>query len=149
MDERGQAFAVFKLLIGSILAMMILIIIFGAITYLDQIKIDISKERFYAALIDATNQPNGQILIVSDIYLDSTRYSRNALGAKMGIEGECIELDSIENEIFMLRSESVEITRRQLTDVYIVCEPVDDSDFGNYPDSCGFGCFISFAKELD
>ncbi|MFH1587118.1 MAG: hypothetical protein ABID38_04635 [Candidatus Diapherotrites archaeon] len=149
MDERGQAFAVFKLLIGAILAMMILIIILGAISYLDQLKIDISKERFYAALIDATNQPNGQILIVSDIYFDNTSYSRSALGAKMGIDGDCLELDSIENEIFVLHSESVEITRRHLTDVYMVCEPVDDSDFGSYPDECGFGCFISFAKEID
>ena len=145
MDEKGQSFAVFKLLIGAILAMMILIIIYGAISYLDTLKLIIDQQRFFATLKDATSQPNGRVIVAGNIYFNNTIYTRKTLSEQMGMDNaDCIELDALTNEIFVLEDDYISIERKYSTNVYVKCEAS-----GAYPAECGFGCFISFGKVID
>lgn len=143
MNNKGQMFAGYRLLIGAIIALLILIIIVGAINYIDRLKFDISKQRLYTGIKNGVKQPNEDVLVVEDIILAESIYSQDSLGDIGGINGECIEINAIDNEAFNLSDETIMITKDVRTSVYIQCST-------NYcPDDCETCCLISFGEEID
>ena len=58
LDNKGQAFEAYRLLIDAILALLVLVIIVSAVNYLESLKTNISSERFYTGLKNAVKQPN-------------------------------------------------------------------------------------------
>ncbi len=137
-DEKGQAFEPFKMLIGAIMALAVLLIIIGAIQYFENLRLDVSKQRFLEGLQNAVRMPNGELLVVDELQFQKGQaYTAAGLAKNAGLEGECITFtDNGENSI-EVDEKSVEFTQGQQVDAYIKCEP-------NTTGTCEIGCEISF-----
>lgn len=144
MDKKGQAFAVYKLLIGAIIALLILIIIIGAINYLEGLKFDISRQRFVTGLQQAVGQPNEDIFKIENVmFREGVIYSTASLGRVMSLNEECIELDCAETAAFDLEGDAVRIKQEILTSVYIQCRTTDCVT------DCDICCIVSFGKVIE
>ena len=148
MNKKGQAFAIYKLLIGAIIALLILIIIIGAINYLEGLKFDISRQRFVTGLKQAVKQPNKDVLKIENvIFKKGDFYSTVSLGREMMLNEEwgkeCIELDAADTTAFDLESDKITIREEIITTVYIQCRTTDCAY------DCEICCIVSFGKPIE
>lgn len=146
MNKDGQAFAVYKLLIGAIIALLILVIIIGAISYLEGLKFDISRKRFITGLQQVVEQPNEDLFKIENvIFRKGDFYSTALLGRKeiMGLDEECIELDAAEGAAFDLESDKITIKQEIITTVYAQCRATDCAY------DCDICCIVSFGKVIE
>ena len=141
LSEKAQAFEPFKMMIGAVFAMLILVIIIGSVNYFQTLRADISTHRFYDGLGGAVKQPNGEILLVSDLqFAEGTAFSSNGLGKVVGLDGECIEF--VDSGSAFEVTDSVAKTKSALiADVFFRCK-------ANEPD-CEIFCEISFGEIFD
>ena len=63
MNNNGQGFDVFRLLIGAIIGLAILVIIISIINYVENVKYGVSQREFYNGLVNATHTPNGEVVL--------------------------------------------------------------------------------------
>ncbi|MFH1390925.1 MAG: hypothetical protein ABIH20_01295 [Candidatus Diapherotrites archaeon] len=142
MDSKAQAFAPFKMLIGAIMAMLILVIIIGAINYFEDLRVDVSRQRFYDGLNNAIHQPNETILQVEDAqFAEGTTFSTLGLSKKSGLDPECLEFVDTDSPTFVVEDELITIKENVLTDVFIKCETESAG--------CVIFCEISFGTDFD
>lgn len=91
-SEKGQAFEPFKLLIGAIFALLVLVIILGSINYFQGLSTTVSRDRLIIGLKNAVNLHNGETLLVAKLQFNSgDSFSSKGLSNIMGIQSECIE----------------------------------------------------------
>ena len=123
-DDRGQAFEPYKMLIGAVMALAVLLIIIGAISYFENLRIDASKQRFLEGVTNAVRQPNGGLLAVYDLqFPQGLAFSSEGVGKNVGIEGECIEFIDSGAESIEIDGKSAEFKQNQLVDAFIKCGP--------------------------
>ncbi|HLC92714.1 MAG TPA: hypothetical protein VJH23_03330 [archaeon] len=138
IDERGQAFEPFKMLIGAIMALTVLLIIIGAIQYFENLRLDVSKQRFIEGISNAVRQPNGNLLVVDSLQFQRGQaFSSSGLGKNVGIDGECITFPQNSSGSIKTSGKTVEFTEGQQVDAYIKCD-------ANPSAQCTVGCEISF-----
>tara|TARA_Y100000310_G_scaffold131592_1_gene130770 strand:+ start:633 stop:1061 length:429 start_codon:yes stop_codon:yes gene_type:complete len=141
MDSKAQAFAPFRMLIGAVMAMLILVIIIGAIDYFDGLEITVSRQRFYDGLNNAINQPNETILQVEDAkFSEGTTFSTLGLSKISGLESECLEFVDTDSPTFLVEDDLLTIREKVLTDVFIKCETENGS--------CVIFCELSFGADF-
>ncbi|MDD5163670.1 MAG: hypothetical protein PHD95_05695 [Candidatus ainarchaeum sp.] len=144
-NNKGQAFDVFKLLIGAAIGLAILIIIISIINYLETWKIDVSKKLLAEGLDNAVQTPNGEVVVRKNLTFQKGQvFSAKSLAASAGIGGDCIELQSSSISAFSLEGgQFLELRSGILSNVFYQC-------FQSYlpnPD-CRPYCIVSFGKEL-
>ncbi len=141
IEERGQAFDAYRLLIGAVMGMLILVIIVSAITYFEDLRLEVSKQRFYDGLDNAVAQPNGEKLFVDSLVLkEGERFSSSQLASYMGLEDECVLFGDSGSGAFSGDDELVVVETYVLASMNIVCE----TNFDSPSCSCDVCCTISF-----
>lgn len=144
MNSKGQSFSVFNLLVQAIIGLFILVIIISAISYFEEQKFAISKDRFDENLIFASQQPNGDILIIKDVAFNESTITKNYISMKTGIEDtDCITFEAKQSSAIDLRNQRgfISFTDSLVLDVYIQCNSVTCG-------SQGIKCIVSFGKIL-
>ena len=90
--EKGQAFEPFKMLIGAVFALLVLVIILGAVSYFDDLDYQISMNRFSTGLNQAVKLHDGSILTIEELkFPDDTSFSSKGIGNVVGLDEGCIE----------------------------------------------------------
>ncbi len=144
LNSKGQMFEGYRLLIGAIMAIMILVIILGMITYLQDIQLQISQERMNDGLKAAKKTPDGSVVVRDHLLIaESQSYSKKAFANQINLDAECLEIqskDSIAYEI--LDTGTLNIHTQLQTSVYFSCVMSDDDD-------CDITCVVSFGKKPD
>ena len=141
-DERGQAFEPFKMLIGAIMALTVLLIIIGAIQYFENLRLDVSKQRFTEGITNAARQPDGALLVVEGLQFQrSQAFSSIALSRNTGIGEGCLEFIDNGDPSIQVSGGVVEFLEGQQVDAYIKCS-------ANASQSCEIGCEISFNEPI-
>ena len=143
MFQRGQSFAIFKLLIGAIVALAILVIIVGVINYFENLRVQISEKRLVDGLISAANAP-GELVVAEKLTFEkSLSFSRRFFSTRINVEQECIELDSLQGSSVIINPESVSFNSGIQIDVFFKCSADSFSSF------CPLSCAVSFGKAPD
>lgn len=144
LNERGQEFAPFELFIGAIMALLILVIILGVVSYLNDLRFQASFEQFVQGFQSASNSPNGDIVKVENIAFSERTISSRYLSEQSQIVEECISFQSIEDSDIQTTNSSVSILKELETTVFIQC--LTSSLYGK--SSCNISCLVSFGKDI-
>ena len=140
IGQKGQAFEPFKMLIGAIMALAVLVIIISAINYFEELRLNVSEQRFYDGLSNAARQPNGSPLIIEDVQFQrGDTFSSNSLGKSMGLASECVSFGQSNSPVFEASPTSVTIRETIVANVVVTCD-VSDSDI------CEIECSLSFEE---
>ena len=143
-DERGVMFEGFRMLIGAIIALLILIIIVSAVQYFSEEKYRISMHRFYTGIETASAQPNGTAFAIENLTLaPGTAFSEDALARMMGLTDGCVDFDSA-GSAFKEGLGTVEVVQSVESTVYVKCETNTLSGSG-----CTVECIVSFGKPFE
>ncbi len=146
VNEKGQAFDAFNLLIGAVVALTILVIILSAISYFDNKKLEVSQQKLSEGFRGAVKQPNGAPLGVNSILLAAgARISSLSVSREMGIAEECIGFEVNAPGLAKKSDSLVEVNERVLTDMTITCLTNKASGFP-FPGGCEIGCTVTFGK---
>ncbi len=142
MDSRGQAFEPFNMLIGAIIALTMLAIIIATVSYFEEKKFEVSRQKFNEGVANAVRQPNSSPLQVKSIFLKKgTIISAKEMGTLAGIGEECFDITPIEGTAMSLLKEGVyEAKQSIITTLVITCKT-------DYSDSCEIGCGLGFVEE--
>lgn len=139
-DSRGQVFEPFKMLIGAVMALTILVIIIGAINYFDGLRAEVSKQRFYDGLSNAVKQPNGETLVIEEIQFQrGDSFSASALARRLNLEEGCVEFSSSDSRAISSDLALATINENIISNVYATC------DVGGFS-GCEISCEISFVE---
>lgn len=142
LNNRGQAYDAFELLIGAILALLILVIILGSVQQLRGLEDKISYDKLIQAAQSARKQPNNQTLKVEDIILQTGGYSQASFAEKMNLLPECITVDS-DGPVFESNAPvSVVVRQRILASVFLRCNVATTP-------ACEVECEIKFGRGFD
>jgi len=145
MNDKGQAFSVFRLLIGAILGLAILVIIISIIGYLDNWKGDISKRNLYEGLDSAVETPNAELVVRKNLtFKKGDSFNTRSFETNSGLEKGCVELMKANLSALELESNSIMIRQNTLIDVFYKCLKVN---YSPPYDNCEIFCIVSFGKE--
>lgn len=116
-------FEPFKMLIGAIMALVVLVIILAAIEFFYSFQVSVSAERFYTSIRNAIEQPNGKTLEIKTLRFESgTVFTSGSLGRQIGLEAQCLLFDSRStNSGIIAGTESVQIASSIELDAFAVC----------------------------
>ncbi|MFH1224846.1 MAG: hypothetical protein V1676_03505 [Candidatus Diapherotrites archaeon] len=133
-------FEIFRMLIGAIIALLILLIIVTSITYFSNLEIEISNQRFIDGLGKVVRQPNADTLLISGVtFPQGAAYTASSLGGIMGIDRECVLVQS-QGGAFEDGLNIVTVKQRVKADVYMKCETGSAG--------CPVSCTVSFGKDI-
>ena len=138
-SQKGQAFEPFKLLIGAVMALAVLVIIIGAINYFEGLSVDVSRQRFSEGLQNAVRQPNGSPLLIENLkFQRDASFSSGGIGKLIGIPEDCVSFTDPGAKVFEVTdSKLITVHETVLTSVLVRCD-IDK------PPSCRVGCEITF-----
>ena len=146
MNQKGQAFDAYRLLLGAILGLLILVIIVSAVNYFEDLRLQVSQQRFYDGLENAVSQPNSELLVIEDlVFKEGQRFSAVQLGKRMGLEENCLSFSSDCSGGFECDSELVIVTDYILANVKTICETNLESTELFCSSSCEVCCEIAFS----
>ncbi|MEK6957651.1 MAG: hypothetical protein AABW99_01590 [archaeon] len=150
MNSSAQAFEVYRLLIGAIIALLILVIIVGAINYFDNLTIDVSRQRFFSGLSNAVDQPNGESLMIENVvFRRGEAFTSRALALQMGIGENCIEFAGSDSSGISMGDGIVTVKEKLKTDVFVKCETnSQDNPAMAVPSGCEIACEIGFGEPI-
>ncbi len=147
MNQKGQEFESYRLLIGIIMALFILGIITGAITYFEQLRLDISEQRltdgFHNAIENLAPEDfeNSSPIVIDDLLLEEGFYNTAFFTQNTIISKECLSFQSENIANFDVKTNGIEVKKRILSDIYLLCHLSSDSD-------CSEQCIVSFGKPI-
>lgn len=151
MNQKGQAFEAYRMLIAMVLALAVLLIILSAISYFDALRQKVSLDTLYSSWKSAVDSPNGKIIRASNLsFTQETRFSRVQFAKQVGLEPECLQFDASSDTGFQLNDEGgenqyVRVTQNLIGSVYFQCR-ADNYINPPGPSSCLAYCTISFGK---
>jgi hypothetical protein len=92
LNQKGQAFVPFRLLIAVIMAGAVLVIIVGIVAHFDEQKIAISEKRLYEGFQSAVQSPNGDIIVRTEIvFKPGATFTASGFARRAkNIETECV-----------------------------------------------------------
>lgn len=154
MNQRGQAFEAYRLLIAMVIALAVLVIILSAVAYFDDLRRKVSQDTLYASFKSAVDSPNGKVVQASGLaFTKDTSYSRTQFARQSNLDEACIQLDA-ENDFGFLLNENtpdkpfVRVTSTIQGSVFFQCQ-TSNFIIPPGPDNCFVYCLISFGKTID
>lgn len=107
MNSRGQ-FEPFKLVIGAIMGLLILVIVLGIVSNISEVKWELSKQRFYDGFQTALKTPTGDIVLQKKLFLKGKNdFGSIALVSNTRLKPECVT--------FYTNTESIKISPNRQT----------------------------------
>lgn len=154
LNEKGQSFEAYRVLIAVVIATVTLMIILGVIQYFDTLRHEVSMDSMNASWKSAVDSPNGKIVRVSDLsFTKDTVFSRIQFSKPVTLEPECIAFDAERGAGFSLMDDDpdnpyVFVSGNVLGSVFIQC---NSENFIGASDSasCYAYCLISFGKAIE
>ncbi|MFH1751629.1 MAG: hypothetical protein ABH821_01675 [archaeon] len=145
LNERGQVFAVYRLLIGSILAIAILSIILGALGYFESQKVDIGVRRIYDGVKQASQAPDlgsgndsDAVLVLDDVIISEGGFTSRSLAQYAKLGDTCVTFGAVDFASIELESDGIFFNESISIDVYIKCALKDTA--------CPVECWVNFGK---
>ncbi|MFH0955361.1 MAG: hypothetical protein V1777_04630 [Candidatus Micrarchaeota archaeon] len=124
INQSGQ-FEPFKLLIGAVLGLLILILVLGVVESVRSVQWQLSEGRFYDGFKIALNTPTGdEVLREKLLFRKGTVFSGIGLGHNTPVGPLCITFTSYDDRISTLNNNSIrkaEILFDLQTDVIFIC----------------------------
>jgi len=144
LNCRGQVFAPYRLVIGAVMGLLIMLIVVGAIDYFTNLKFDISTQQLFDGFGQAIEAHDNSIVVKEDLSLEPGSFAAVSFAEQYNIPKECIEFQSSGISSYSIPSGGKEIILNNAvyTTVYFKCGP----DFA-MPSECEFYCIISFGKK--
>jgi len=156
LDNKGQAEAVFRLMIDSIIGLAILMIIIAAIGYFDELRFIQSTSDFKQLIKDAVNSPDGTMLSAKELTFKSgTGFSADDFELFTVVNRKCFSFSSSFSSVEVSSdAQSVLFKQRLITTVSARCVPNTLASTCNSsvsaeltsPSECCFNCEIYFGK---
>jgi hypothetical protein len=154
-DNSGQAEAVFRLIIDSIVAFGVLLIILSAIGSFQEMAISQSLADLKVVVQSAVNSPDGQIITSSDLtFKKGFAVDVSDTQNWTGLSAECFRFDAREGSIDLVEESRVEFKQLLTLKVYSMCSvsganaSCDPKVIPTSEADCCFKCLISFGKKI-
>lgn len=148
MNQQGQEFSGFRLLIEAILVLMILAIIISILGWVEGQRYGISEKRLFEGFDKAVNSPNGRTVVENDITLRKDSYYTSGSFAERApsIPRECISFEALPLASLELSSNNGRITIKEnlQLDMFYKCQRLS-SECSSDCETC---CKISFGREF-
>ncbi|HLC36769.1 MAG TPA: hypothetical protein VJK05_04150 [archaeon] len=146
MNSKGQEFAGYKMMIGAIIALFVLIIIVSAVSYFDELRTTISSNLILDGVKAAYKSPNGDVIKKTNVTFKEGSYSKRFFGASIELDEQCIELKAARiSGIELSSNESAVIVKANLVnDFYAKC-----LQGAECKSSCKTCCTFSIGEELE
>jgi len=146
MNQRGQQFEVFKLLIAVIMALAILMIILNSLGYFNSLSVSISQTRIVEGIKNAMKAPDvvsaKNPLIVKKVTLNKKTWTKFEISQATGLKESCISFQARQGpgSAFSLNSNlDLVVSQDLVSDVYVYCNSASSSS-----GSCKIKCTLSF-----
>ena len=68
LNEKGQAFEAYRVLIAMVISLAILVIILSAVSYFDELRKKVSTDTVYSSWKSAVDSPNGKVVEARNLY---------------------------------------------------------------------------------
>jgi hypothetical protein len=153
MNQSGQAFEAYRVLIAMVLALAVLLIIVSTITYFDKLREKVSLETLYSSWKSAVDAPNGKVILARDLFFPAgTRFSRSQFSKQVSLDESCLQFDAEKATGFTLNDSDVEhpyvnVASSVGGNVYMQCYSNNDNGIVSDPiGSCYAYCLLSFGK---
>lgn len=154
MNQSGQAFEAYRVLIAMVLALAILLIILSAVSYFDTLRQRVSQDTLYSSWKSAVDSPNGKVIRATGLsFTTDTRFARVQFARQVGLEPACLSFDADPSTGFELHDEDpenpfVRVSSNLIGNVYFMCR-LDNFIIPQGPGSCYAYCLVSFGKPLE
>ncbi len=145
MNEKGQEFSGFRLLVEAVMVVFILSIILVTVSQLDAIRQQVSERRLFEGFQKAVRSPDGSIILEENIVLvTGSAFTRRTFSAlAIDILPECVAIEASDSTAFSTSgSTAIEITTLVQTNIYYQCVT-------QYGKDCKICCTVSFGEELE
>jgi hypothetical protein len=127
VNLRGQAFDVYRLLIGAIIGLAVLAIIVGVIPYFEQLSVNICKKEVQEAMLRASHVPDGSTVapVRKCVFEAESSLNSKQLSDFINIPVECVSFKASNSSSFNLISgdKGVYFSNRTEVPVFIKCCP--------------------------
>lgn len=144
LNESGQGFSVFRLLISAIMGLMILLIILGVYNYFEKIRIDLGYQTIVNGFENAVNKHDGTVILVDSAELPAgTEISSFSLSQGTGLDKDCIKITGQNSDVFSIASDNRLATMNHYAklNIYIRCE--------TNIEGCEIYCTVSLNKKIE
>ncbi len=155
MNQKGQEFASYRLLIAVIMGLFILMIIISSLGYFDQKRFDVSEKLLKNGFVNAQNNivsstwsstsSDVSPVLVEEILLSQGGYSAGFFTKNSGMKKECVKFFAKKNPAFTVlnNGNGIGINQTIRTDVYFLC-----NRNSNMSTDCPILCQISFNEKI-
>lgn len=152
MNNKGQAFEAYRVLIAMIIALAVLLIILSTVAYFDELRKKVSTDTVYSSWKSAVDSPNGKIVEARNLYFTKdTRFNRRQFAIQVGLDEECLLLDAESSTGYQLvdsgPSPYVQVLNNLVGVVYFMCQ-TDNYISAPSDASCYAYCTLSFGKSI-
>lgn len=153
INQKGQAFESFRLLIAMVIALAVLMIIVSAINYFDALRQKVSFDTLNASWQSAVDSPNGKVVRASNLsFTLDTRFSRTQFAKQAGLDPACLQFDAEKAGGFQLDDSDPEhpyvyTTGSIVGTIFMSCQN-ENFIIPPGPDSCFVYCLVSFGKTI-
>ncbi len=141
MNERGQYFEGYDLLIAIIFAFAVLGIILGVITELDKLRQSVCERRFVEGLQSAVNSPDGSVIKVASCTFPELTITPRSLAVQSTVSEQCFEIQGLNSSAQIIQNNSIQIKQSFEQSAYFKCSPSTMAE-------CDISCIVSFGLEL-
>ncbi|MCD6434003.1 MAG: hypothetical protein J7L14_00120 [Candidatus Diapherotrites archaeon] len=147
LNSKAQASSVFRLLLGAVLGIGVLLIILTTLNYFQQQNLTMAQREFYNGFGIALQSPDGTVVKKESLGFENFTVSRYSLAKKFSIERECILFDGLKGSSIDIQQEYITIKRGRF-DVYFKCMP-GNSQTPAGSSSCEIFCIVSVGKKIE
>jgi len=151
MNRKGQEFAAFRLLIDATLVIMVLVIILGIVTWVQEWQFGISEEKIYSGFDKAINSPNGKTILEKSVMLRENRIYLATEFARAGLSRECIKFDALGLSSLQLSNSDrqLDVKENVMLDIFFQCYRSFAEEAECDESKCDICCTISFGKDFE
>ena len=149
LNQKGQAFAGYRLIISAFIAFFILLIIIGAINYFESLRTRTTHESLYTGLNAAKEAPNGLSVKKSNVFFSSgSAYTKYFFSAQSGLPEDCIELMAFETQAIDVSPGGALTFNNAITvNVYFRCFLKNIAEAQGIYNDCDIYCQVSLGDE--
>ena len=121
INQKGQAFAGYRLIIGALIAFFILLIILGAINYFESIKTRTTHDSLRSGLNAAKETPDGSIIKKKAVYFSAgSAYTKQFFSIQSGVPAACLQLIA-DKPTVKVTENSISFEQALTIDVFFRC----------------------------
>ncbi len=141
LNSKGQSSEVFKLLIGSIIGLAIIVIIYSLITQISSQKEYLEDAIFYKKIEGAIRNPTGSETLIEKVNVKSgSSITNEYLGNRTGLGKECFSINNPNNDaINYIDNQGIVFKKDLKLDFIIKCEITNE-------ELCQITCNIKVAN---